>query len=120
MGRLALPLSDQMLELVAHRFRMLGEPIRLRILQVLEQGERSVGDVAEILSASQPNISKHLQALHDAGLLARRREGNSIYYSIADPVVFKLCELVCKGAEEDARVKLSAIAGTGRSRRGRE
>ena len=120
MGRAALPLSDQMVELVARRFRMLGEPIRLRILQVLERGERSVGDVTEILGATQPNISKHLQALHDAGLLSRRRQGNSIYYSIADPVVFKLCELVCKGAEEHARARLSAIAGTGRSKRGRE
>ena len=99
---------------------MLGEPVRLRILQVLEQSERSVGEVTEALRATQPNISKHLQALHDAGLLARRREGNSIYYSIADPVVFKLCKLVCKGAEEDARARLSALAGTGRTKRGRE
>lgn len=119
MVRRTLPLSDQMVDLVARRFRMLGEPLRLRILQVLEQGEHSVGEVTDALSANQSNISKQLQALHDAGLLTRRREGNSIYYSIADPVVFKLCELVCKGAEEDARTKLSVIAGSSRAKRTR-
>lgn len=114
MKRETLPLSDQMVELVAHRFRMLGEPLRLRILQVLEGGERSVGDVVETLNGSQPNISKHLQALCQAGLVGRRRDGNSIYYSIADPVVFKLCELVCRSAAEDAREKLESLADESR------
>ena len=107
----ALPLSDRIIELVARRFRMLGEPVRLRILQVLETGERSVGDVTAELGANQSNISKHLQALYDAGLLNRRREGNSIYYSIADPVVMKLCRLVCRGAEQDARARLYILGG---------
>ena len=115
MVRPAFPLSDQMVELVARRFRMLGEPLRLRILQVLEQGERSVGEIVATLNATQPNISKHLQALYDAGLLGRRREGNSIYYSIADPVVMKLCELVCRGAEENARARLAELTAKPRS-----
>ena len=109
MTRDQLPLSDSMLELVARRFRLLGEPRRLRILQVLEHGEQSVTQIVATLEAGQSNISKHLQSLYDAGLLSRRREANSIYYSIADPLVFKLCELVCRGAEQSARAKLSAL-----------
>ena len=107
----ALPLSDQMVELVARRFRMLGEPQRLRILQVLEEGEKTVGDIVDALGGNQPNISKHLQALNDAGLVSRRREGNSIFYAISDPVVFKLCELVCRSATDEARGRLESLAG---------
>jgi DNA-binding transcriptional ArsR family regulator len=105
-----LPLSSQMIELVARRFRMLGEPQRLRILQTLEDGERTVGEIVETVAANQSNISKHLQALYDAGIVGRRREGSNIYYSIADEVVFKLCELVCQSATEDARTKLAELA----------
>ncbi len=97
------PQSDKMLELVARRFRMLGEPYRLRLLQVLESGERTVGDLVTALDGNQPNVSKHLQMLHDAGLVSRRRDGTSIYYGIADPMVFKLCELVCRSTAEKAR-----------------
>lgn len=105
-------MSDGMIDLVARRFRMLGEPQRLRILQVLEAGERTVGDIVEAVGGNQPNVSKHLQALSDAGLVARRREGNSIYYAIADPVIFKLCALVCRSASEDARERLQSLSGT--------
>lgn len=101
-----LPLSDQMIELVAQRFQILGEPQRLRILQALEPGERTVGEIVEIVAGNQPNISKHLQVLHVTGLVGRRRRGNSIYYSIADPVVFRLCELVCRSAADRARERL--------------
>lgn len=92
-----------MLELVARRFRMLGEPYRLRLLQVLEAGDKTVGELVVALEGNQPNISKHLQMLYDAGLVSRRRESTSIYYSIADPMVFKLCELVCRSTAEKAR-----------------
>jgi len=102
-------LSDQMLEMVARRFRMLGEPQRLRILQVLERGACSVGELVAELQGNQPNISKHLLALHDAGLVGRKRDGNTILYSIADPVVFKLCELVCRSVAKDARIKLAIV-----------
>ena len=100
-----------MVELVARRFRMLGEPQRLRILQALEEGEKTVGEIVDALSGNQPNISKHLQALNDAGLVSRRREGNSICYGISDPAVFKLCELVCRSATEEARGRLKSLAG---------
>lgn len=106
--------SDEMLELIARRFRMLGEMQRLRILQVLESGEHTVGDVVKKLDGNQPNISKHLQALYDAGMVSRKRDGNSICYAISDPVVFKLCDLVCRSAVKDAQVRLSHVASMGR------
>jgi len=98
-----LPVSDKMIELVARRFRMLGDATRLRILQVLETRENSVTGIARALGESQPNVSKHLQSLHAVGLLTRRRAGNSILYAIADPVVFKLCALVCRSTTESTR-----------------
>jgi DNA-binding transcriptional ArsR family regulator len=94
----------QRLELAASWFRMLGDPTRLRILHLLERGRRTVGEIVAALGTSQPNASKHLQALRQAGLVRRQRSGNFIYYSIGDPVVFRLCELACNGA-------LSAVRG---------
>ena len=98
----ALPLSDRMIEQVARRFRLLGEPMRLRILQVLESGEHTVNELVAALRTSQPNVSRHLHAMYDGGLLARRRVGTSVYYSIADPVVLRLCALVCETQPPDA------------------
>lgn len=109
MARHDVPLSDSMIELVARRFRMLGEPQRLRILQTLEGGDRSVNEITSVLGATQSNVSKHLQALYDAGLVGRKRHGNNIFYEIADPLIFKLCGLVCRSAAEDARVRLEGI-----------
>jgi DNA-binding transcriptional ArsR family regulator len=92
-----------MLALIARRFKMLGEPYRLRLLQVLERGERTVGDLATALEAKQPNVSKHLQMLYEAGLVSRRRDGTSIYYGIADPMVLELCALVCRSEVDRAK-----------------
>lgn len=108
-----LKLSDAMLDGIARRFRALGEPQRLRILQVLEGGPCTVGEVVAALEGNQPNISRHLQALFEAGLVRRRREGNSIYYSIADPMVYQLCGLVCGHAEREAEAELAALRGNG-------
>lgn len=104
-----LPLSDRMIEVVAARFRALGEPLRLRILQVLEEGEAPVGEITERLGANQSNVSRHLQNLHDAGLVGRRRDGSNILYSISDATVLKICRLVCERAEEDARNEFAEI-----------
>lgn len=113
----SLQQSDKMLALIARRFKMLGEPYRLRLLQVLEEGEKTVGDLVVALDGNQPNISKHLQMLHDAGLVSRRREGTSIYYAIADPMVTKLCELVCRSASERAREEYDDLRAPVRRRR---
>lgn len=92
-----------MIALVARRFRALGEPTRLRILQALEAGERSVNEIQDAVGSTQSNVSRHLAALHDAGLVAKRREGNLVRYSIADPMVFDLCALVCGSAIRRAK-----------------
>jgi DNA-binding transcriptional ArsR family regulator len=104
-------MSDKMLELVARRFRILGEPYRLRILQHLEMAEQSVGDLVTALEGNQPNVSKHLQVLLDGGLVSRRREGTSTFYAIADPMVLKLCALVCSREVENSRRTFQELAG---------
>jgi DNA-binding transcriptional ArsR family regulator len=96
-------LSDKMIDTIAKRFRMLGEPFRLRILQKLQSGEKTVNELVEELEGNQPNVSKHLQLMYDAGLVGRRREGNSIVYGISDPMVFKLCDLVCKSETDRSK-----------------
>ncbi|HYK89594.1 MAG TPA: metalloregulator ArsR/SmtB family transcription factor [Acidobacteriota bacterium] len=96
-------LSDDALDLVAMRFRSLGEPMRLKILRLLEGTEMSVGQLVDALHSSQANISKHLKVLVGAGILARRAEGTAAYYSIADPVILKVCDTVCSGLADRLR-----------------
>lgn len=88
-------LSGDAMEQVAAYFRALAEPQRLRLLSELRQGERSVGQLVEALGATQSNVSKHLEVLFDAGLLARERRGTSTIYRIAEPQTLQLCDLVC-------------------------
>ena len=88
-------MAPEVLDHVAARFKVLSEPLRLRILQELETGKLSVGELADAVGSTQPNVSKHLKILQDEGLIARRKEGNAVYYSIADPSVFELCDVVC-------------------------
>ena len=92
---LASPISDQLLELIARHFRVLGEPMRLRLLEALRDGDATVQDLQRVTGASQQNISKHMGILLGAGLVTRAKDGNFARYSIADPSVFELCELVC-------------------------
>jgi DNA-binding transcriptional ArsR family regulator len=91
------PLPDDLAELVAQRFRVIGEPMRIKLLDQLRDGERSVGDLVEVLGATQQNVSKHLGVLHQAGIVSRRKDGNRVIYAIADDSVFALCETVCGG-----------------------
>ena len=93
--RLPRTMSPEALEMIAVRFRAMGEPLRLRILQELEGGERTVSTLAQSVASTQPNVSKHLRVLQDAGLVERRQQGTSAYYSIADEMVFELCEMIC-------------------------
>lgn len=88
-------MTREALELVAERFKVLSEPMRLWILQSLETGEKNVSEISEAMNSTQPNVSKHLKLLQDAGLVARRQEGNQAFYSIADETVFALCDTVC-------------------------
>jgi DNA-binding transcriptional ArsR family regulator len=88
-------LSGPALTLVAQRFRALSDPTRLRILQTLFDGELSVQEIGDRVGTTQANVSRHLAGLIDQGILSRRREGLYAYYSIADPSIFALCDLVC-------------------------
>ena len=105
------PLPADLVELIARRFRVLGEPMRIRLLDHLRQGEATVGELSQALEASQQNVSKHLAVLTDAGVLGRRKEGNHVYYRIADEGVFTLCEDVCGSLQEQLRSLSELVAG---------
>jgi DNA-binding transcriptional ArsR family regulator len=112
-------MTPQALEMVAARFRAMGEPLRLRILQALENGEMSVSALTHLIGSTQPNISKHLKVLQDAGLLQRRQEGNVAFYSISDPMVFELCEMVCSRLRDRLEAQVGALNGLVRAGAGR-
>jgi DNA-binding transcriptional ArsR family regulator len=91
-------LSRPSLEIIAARFRTLGDASRLQLLQCLFQGERSVQSLCEATGMSQANASKHLSLLAEQGLVVRRKQGLFTYYSIGDPSIYDLCNLVCSAA----------------------
>ena len=103
------PLDLPQLQAVADLFAVLSEPSRLRILQVLQKGPASVGEIAEQTGFKQANASKQLGILTAGGLLSRRQEGNRVVYSIALPLVFDLCELVCTGIAAQATAYAEAL-----------
>ncbi len=102
------PLPEPLVDLIAGRFRVLGEPMRIRLLDRLRDGDATVQQLQEALGASQQNVSKHLGVLLGAGMVARTKQGTSSVYSIADHGVFELCEQVCGGLRRQL-VELDAI-----------
>jgi DNA-binding transcriptional ArsR family regulator len=99
------PLPDPLVEMIARRFRVLAEPMRIKLLDRLRDGEATVGELVEATGGSQQNVSKHLRVLFDAGFVTRAQEGNFARYAIADESVFRLCEEVCGGLRD----RLSAL-----------
>jgi DNA-binding transcriptional ArsR family regulator len=91
------PLPEPLVDLVAQRFRVLGEPMRIKLLDRLRDEPASVGDLQQALGASQQNVSKHLAILHAAGMVSRTKDGNRVMYAISDPSIFELCDQVCGG-----------------------
>lgn len=89
-----LPEAD--LERVAVQFRLLGEPMRLKILQALCVKPLTVGEIVDVTGATQPNISKHLLLLASAGMITRKKDGQFVYYAMSNPLIMKLCQLVHK------------------------
>jgi DNA-binding transcriptional ArsR family regulator len=96
------PLPAPLVELVAQRFRVMGEPMRIRLLDALRDGPLTINELTEALGASQQNVSKHVSVLAQAGLVARAKEGTRVRCSIADESVFELCEIVCGGLRQQA------------------
>ncbi|MEJ7894771.1 MAG: metalloregulator ArsR/SmtB family transcription factor [Solirubrobacteraceae bacterium] len=107
------PVPVELAEVIAQRFRVIGDPTRIRVLDALRQGELSVGQLAELLGTSQQNASKHLGTLLQAGIVARRKVGTTAFYAIADESVFALCEQIC-GALQEQLEELSALIGVDR------
>jgi DNA-binding transcriptional ArsR family regulator len=107
--------SDQAIELVARRFAVLGEPMRLRLLRALFDGEKNVHTLVRLTGGTQTNVSRHLHTLTEAGLLSRRKDGLEVYYSICDLSIFKLCEMVC-GSLEKQLIKQAGAFGPGPGR----
>lgn len=103
-------LSDEALSLIASRFRLLAEPLRLKLLSLLKDHELSVTELVERTGAGQANVSKHLNLLLMGGLVARRKEGNLAYYRIADETIFHLCEAVCDSLGERLATQHEAVA----------
>jgi DNA-binding transcriptional ArsR family regulator len=108
------PLPDDLAELIARRFRAIAEPMRVRLLDRLRDGEASVGDLASQLGASQQNVSKHLTVLADVGILGRRKDGNRVLYRIVDEGVLGLCEQVCGSVQAQLAVLTALVDGTDR------
>ncbi len=88
-------MTSRTIELVAERFRALGEPARLGILQALRRGERCVTDLEAETGLNQANLSRHLQVLASARMVRRRKDGLFVYYALAAANVLRLCELMC-------------------------
>lgn len=111
---LAHPLPSPLVEQIAQRFRILGEPMRIRLLDRLRDGEAGVQELTDALGTTQQNISKHLAVLSAAGIVSRRREGTRALYSIADDSVFEMCETVCGGLRRRATELDELLAGASR------
>lgn len=93
-------MSPEAVNLVASRFKILSEPLRLQILQQLEAGKMNVTELVSAVGSTQPNVSKHLKILQDSALISRKQEGNTVFYWIADESVFELCDLVCSSLKK--------------------
>lgn len=102
--------NDSTLDRIAERFRLLGDPLRLRLLQNLEQREMSVADLVAATGCAQASVSKHLQLMLRGGIVKRRREGLFVYYSVTDPRVFQLCNMVCGSLTDHLTRELALMA----------
>jgi len=104
-------LSEDALALIANRFRLLGDPMRLKILHTLGKSEMNVGELVGATKAGQANISKHLGTMLEAGIVSRRKEGLNAYYRVSDETIFELCDVVCLQLKDQFESRRSALAG---------
>jgi DNA-binding transcriptional ArsR family regulator len=115
-------MSEGVLEMVAERFKVLSEPMRLKLLYALMDGEKTVSELVRETGSLQANVSKHLGVLLDAGVVGRRKQGLNAYYRIVDETVYELCDLVCGSIHDRLAADLdsfsSSAPGDRRSRKG--
>ena len=103
------PASEQLLQRIAERLKAMADPMRLKILHAIHNGERCVNDILTEVGGSQANVSKHLSVLRRAGLVDCRRDGVNVYYAIVDPTVFEICRSVCDSMEKRVEVEKAEI-----------
>jgi len=112
-------LPPEALQEVAAYFQTLSEPTRLQILNYLREGERNVGELAQLCGCTAANVSRHLTMLTAHGMVARDTRGTSVYYRIADEQIYALCDLVCgsiaRRFEQSARDRKAFVKSTSRA-----
>ena len=108
------PLPEVLVELIARRFHVIGEPMRIRLLDHLRDGEATVHELAEGTGTSQQNVSKHLGVLHEARIVGRRKDGTQVFYRVVDDGVFELCESVCGSVQRQVLELNAILEGVGR------
>jgi ArsR family transcriptional regulator len=104
-------LTPELMEIMAERFKALGELARLQILDALRGGEMAVSELVEATELGQANVSKHLGLLHQLGFVRRRKEGLFVYYSLADRDVFRLCDIMCGRLEAESSARRKVLTG---------
>jgi len=104
-------LPEAALELIAQQFRALSEPVRLKLLSALMQGEKNVTQLVEAAGTGQANVSKHLSILKQAGMVSTRREGLTTLCAISDPAIYQLCEIMCAKLKAEHEVRSKHLAG---------
>lgn len=104
-------LTSEVIQLIADRFRALAEPARLHLMQALRGGEQTVGGLVEATGFATANVSKHLQLLHGAGFVTRRKDGLYVYYGLAGKDIFSLCDIMCGRLAAEADTRRKVLAG---------
>ena len=105
------PLPDDLVELIAERFRALGEPTRIKLLDRMREGEATVLELTDLIGTTQQNVSKHLGVLQRSGVVGRRKHGNFAYYRIVDEGVLVLCEAVCGSLQQRVESLRQLVGG---------
>ncbi|MFN3426802.1 MAG: ArsR/SmtB family transcription factor [Candidatus Thermochlorobacter sp.] len=108
-ARHAAEMSDEKIAHVAARLKILGEPMRLKILRAICEKEKSVQEIVQEVGASQANVSKHLSLMLENGIVERRKEGLNCYYKLDDESVFEICQIALRGVEKTLTEKLQQI-----------
>lgn len=110
--KLLPPVTDEALALIASWFRALAEPSRLKILRALEEaGELNITELVEATGLTQANVSRHVQALVDAGMVGRRKDGLAVNCFIADPSITELCDSVCSNLLKRLSQQVKRLGG---------